>query len=85
MVKRGIYVIDDVDKQINEKTPVVILMAGLTGGTHDIYIASAMKECFKYKYKSVLLNHRGCSNTSLSVRNKINNKVVQILLWGKYK
>ena len=56
-----------VEDTFSTDTPILILMPGLTGGNHDIYIADTIYEAAKYGYKAALLNHRGCSNSKLKV------------------
>ena len=51
---------------LEDKAPLVILLAGLTGGTHDVYIYKSMNECIKAGLGCVLLNHRGCSKIKIT-------------------
>ena len=57
----------DLDHDLKQGTPIIAIMAGLTGGRHDIYVANMIKEGFKKGYKSVLINQRGGSATPLTV------------------
>ncbi len=57
----------EVDQKMTPETPVIAIMAGLTGGLKDIYVATMMKDGAKRGYKTVLVNQRGCSGTKMLV------------------
>jgi len=57
----------EIDNNFKETTPIITIHAGLTGGRHDIYVATMMKDAAKRGFKSVLVNHRGCSGTPIIV------------------
>jgi len=60
-------IFEEIDKNFTSKTPIIAIMAGLTGGRHDIYVASTMKDGAKKGFKTVLVNQRGLSNTPIIV------------------
>ena len=70
-------IFDEVEQKFSDSTPILVLLAGLTGGKNDIYIADAIHEAVRYGYKSVLINHRGCSNSQL----KVNNLYIYIYIY----
>jgi predicted alpha/beta-fold hydrolase len=51
---------------LKDNCPLVIILAGLTGGTHDVYVYNTMNECVRNSIGCVLLNHRGCSGNKLT-------------------
>lgn len=61
-------IFENIETNPKSATPIIAILAGLTGGRHDIYVATMMKEAAKKGYKTVLVNQRGCSNTPLLVR-----------------
>ena len=58
----------EVDKEFNNKTPVVVIFPGLTGDRQCGYVKVIIQEACARKYKCVVINHRGCSNTPLTSR-----------------
>ena len=60
-------VFEEVDSNMTVKTPIIAILPGLTGGRKDIYVANVIIDGAKRGFKTVLINHRGCSNTKILV------------------
>jgi predicted alpha/beta-fold hydrolase len=48
------------------KTPYVLILHGLTGGSYEIYVQDLVIAVKKYGYHCVVMNFRGCANTPVS-------------------
>ncbi|KAI8384369.1 Alpha/Beta hydrolase protein [Radiomyces spectabilis] len=50
-----------------DNTPVLVALHGLTGGSHESYIRSVLEVVTRppFNYRAVVMNCRGCANTSL--------------------
>jgi abhydrolase domain-containing protein 1/3 len=57
-----------VDRVFNVKTPILVLLPGLTGDRYAEYVKIIIDEACKRKIKCVVLNHRGCGHTPLTSR-----------------
>eukprot|EP00842_Homolaphlyctis_polyrhiza_P000866 jgi/Hompol1/1780/HPOL_002757-RA len=52
-------------KAQNGKVPCVLILHGLTGGSHETYVQDLVAEVAQIGYLSVVMNFRGCSRTPL--------------------
>lgn len=50
----------------NDTTPILVILHGLTGGSHETYVQDIVKEAATKGYKSVVCNFRGCAQTELT-------------------
>ena len=46
-------------------TPYVLILHGLTGGSHETYIQDLIVKLEEYDYTSVVMNFRGCAETEV--------------------
>lgn len=60
----------DVDQNFDQSTPIVALLPGLTGNRYCGYVKALIGEVCRRKFKCVVLNHRGCSQTPLTTRKR---------------
>lgn len=50
-----------------DETPTLVLLHGLTGGSHESYIRSLIETVTRdYRYRCVVFNARACANTELT-------------------
>ena len=61
----------EVDNAFTSKTPIIVILPGLTGDRFCDYVKIIIQEACKRKLKCVVLNHRGCGLTPLTTRNFI--------------
>ncbi|KAI9098251.1 Alpha/Beta hydrolase protein [Phlyctochytrium arcticum] len=50
----------------NDPTPIVIVLHGLTGGSHERYVQDIIAEVTKMGYRSVVTNFRGCADSTVT-------------------
>ncbi|KAI8826648.1 Alpha/Beta hydrolase protein [Fimicolochytrium jonesii] len=48
------------------ETPIVVVLHGLTGGSHESYVQDVVHEVGGRGYRSVVCNFRGCADTELT-------------------
>ncbi|EFA76769.1 hypothetical protein PPL_09520 [Heterostelium album PN500] len=52
----------DNDKNFNEETPTILMLHGLTGGSHEVYVQYCAKDAYTKKgFRTVVFNYRGCA------------------------
>ncbi|KAJ3097812.1 hypothetical protein HDU97_004548 [Phlyctochytrium planicorne] len=54
-----------IDFDISNKTPIVVILHGLTGGSHESYVQEIVKEIISKGLRAVVCNFRGCAETEL--------------------
>lgn len=47
-------------------TPILILLHGLTGGSHESYIQDVIEGVSSFGFKSLVFNFRGCSDSQIT-------------------
>jgi len=58
----------EVDNVFTTKTPILVILPGLTGDRYAEYLKVVIDEACKRRIKCVVLNHRGCGHTPLTTR-----------------
>lgn len=58
----------EVEDSFSAKTPILVLLPGLTGDRYDEYVKVLIDEACRRRFKCVVLNHRGCGHTPLTTR-----------------
>ncbi|TPX58042.1 hypothetical protein SpCBS45565_g08086 [Spizellomyces sp. 'palustris'] len=48
------------------KTPIIVILHGLTGGSHETYVQDVVEEVAQRGYRAVVSNFRGCAQTELT-------------------
>eukprot|EP00826_Nyctotherus_ovalis_P061723 TRINITY_DN880_c0_g1_i6.p1 TRINITY_DN880_c0_g1~~TRINITY_DN880_c0_g1_i6.p1 ORF type:complete len:337 (-),score=67.18 TRINITY_DN880_c0_g1_i6:262-1272(-) len=56
----------EIEETFSAKTPILVLLPGLTGDRYDEYVKVIINEACRRKFKCVVLNHRGCGHTPLT-------------------
>eukprot|EP00826_Nyctotherus_ovalis_P037782 TRINITY_DN3476_c0_g1_i11.p1 TRINITY_DN3476_c0_g1~~TRINITY_DN3476_c0_g1_i11.p1 ORF type:complete len:258 (-),score=37.50 TRINITY_DN3476_c0_g1_i11:634-1407(-) len=51
---------------MDDGTPILAILSGMTGGRKDVYVATLISDCFARNCRPVLLNQRGLSNTPIT-------------------
>ena len=51
----------------HEELPILVIIPGVCGGSYDIYIQQTILDATKYGFNCVVLNHRSCADTPLTV------------------
>jgi predicted alpha/beta-fold hydrolase len=57
----------EVDKKFTNSSPLLVVLAGMASGRNDLSVNTLIEAAAKRGFKSVLVNHRGCSKTPLLV------------------
>jgi predicted alpha/beta-fold hydrolase len=53
-------------RELPPQAPVVLLLPGLTGGSHDTYVKHFVSECWAQGYRAVVFNSRGTSDSPVT-------------------
>jgi len=56
----------DHEFELVPETPIIVILHGLTGGSHENYVRNFVQQCTTHKWRVVVFNARGCSNTHLT-------------------
>ncbi|KYQ89420.1 transmembrane protein [Tieghemostelium lacteum] len=57
----------DFGVEFQPDTPTIVILHGLTGGSHEIYVQYFAKHAFETKgFRSVVLNYRGCAGNEVT-------------------
>jgi len=51
--------------QVNEKTPTIVILHGLVGGSSESYVRNFIVECQKKQWRTVVFNFRGAAGNLL--------------------
>ncbi|KAJ3195473.1 hypothetical protein HDU67_004362 [Dinochytrium kinnereticum] len=54
-----------IDFNPENTTPIVVILHGLTGGSHESYVQDLVHEVVKKGFRAVVCNFRGCAETEL--------------------
>lgn len=52
--------------KLNDNTPLLVILSGMTGGRKDVYVAKIISDAFARNCRPILLNQRGLSNTPIT-------------------
>ncbi|CAO3689207.1 unnamed protein product [Rhizopus stolonifer] len=63
----GSIALDWTNPTIQEQVPTLVVLHGLTGGSHESYIRSLLQVLIQppFQYRAVVLNSRGCANSEI--------------------
>ncbi|KAI9276516.1 Alpha/Beta hydrolase protein [Sporodiniella umbellata] len=63
----GSVALDWTNPVTQEQVPTLVVLHGLTGGSHESYIRSLLQVliCPPFQYRAVVLNSRGCANSEI--------------------
>ncbi|KAG0171069.1 hypothetical protein DFQ28_010557 [Apophysomyces sp. BC1034] len=64
----GQIALDWTTGEAKKDTPTLVLLHGLTGGSHESYIRSVLEIIIQppFRYRGVVINNRGCANSDIT-------------------